>query len=123
MLTLRANLAAYAAAASAVTSAGTAEKTTEAVSHSTFPPGGSTSTGSGVDSDLAAAWASWKQVRESLSGPELTSQLQKVVQPAPKKIREHDSATSDSGTAAAATAEENGAIALSIASSLNSSPS
>ena len=55
------------------------------------------------------------------SEPENKGKLQKVVQPAPKKIREHDSATSDSGTAVAATAEENGAIALSIASSPNSS--
>jgi CheY-like chemotaxis protein len=101
---------AYAAAASAGAGAGPAAST-EAVSHSAVAPEGSTPGESRVDSDLAAAWASWKQVRESFSGPEFTSQITDSAANGFKEIGHEEPTTQPESVSSSTSAEENGAIA------------
>jgi CheY-like chemotaxis protein len=78
--------AAYAAAASA--SAGATEVTTNAESKSQPAPSAETSdnlpvasepSGPQGESELAAAWANWKQIRESVIGSQLGSQIAETV--------------------------------------------
>jgi CheY-like chemotaxis protein len=78
--------AAYAAAASA--SAGTTEVTTNAEATTQSAPSAETSDNVPVasepheregESELAAAWANWKQVRESVIGSQLSSQIAETV--------------------------------------------
>jgi twitching motility two-component system response regulator PilH len=102
-------VAAYAAAASAGTSAAAVEAGPEANSHSTVTPEAPTPSESRHDSELAAAWASWKQVRESISGPEFTSQIADTAATGFKEIRHEESAAKPESEAAPP--EESGAIA------------
>jgi CheY-like chemotaxis protein len=102
-------VAAYAAAASAGTGAAAVETGTEAISHSTVAPEAPTPSESRHDSELAAAWASWKQVRESISGPEFTSQIADTAATGFKEIRHEGAAAQPESEAAPP--EENGAIA------------
>jgi CheY-like chemotaxis protein len=78
--------AAYAAAASA--SAGTTEVTTNAEAAAQSAPSADTSDNIPVasepherqgESELAAAWANWKQIRESVIGSQLSSQIAETV--------------------------------------------
>jgi twitching motility two-component system response regulator PilH len=104
-------LAAYAVAASAGATTGSHETRVEASVASqpaaeSAPPSAPTETKH--DADLAAAWASWKQVRDSVSAPEFTSQIADTatagIDEIPAKAMHPDSET------AASTGEENGAI-------------
>jgi len=107
--------AAYAAAASAgIGGAGSPETSVEAVAASQISavapeipaPGESRH-----DADLAAAWASWKQVRDSVSSPEFTSQIADAATNDFKEIRHEEPPTEPGSEAAATSPEENGAIA------------
>jgi twitching motility two-component system response regulator PilH len=85
--------AAYAAAASAGTGAEPAGMTAEAVSHSVVTPEAPTPGESGHDSELAAAWANWKQLRESISAPESVSQMADTAATAVQAPRQEESPT------------------------------
>ena len=103
--------AAYAAAASAGTAAGSYEAEAVAASQpSANPAEPSAPAESRHDADLAAAWASWKQVRDSVSAPEFTSQIADAAATGFKEIR-HEEATAAPESETSAPAEENGAIA------------
>jgi CheY-like chemotaxis protein len=87
--------AAYAAAASA--SAGTTEVTTNAEATTQSAPSAETSDNVSVasepheregESELAAAWANWKQVRESVIGSQLSSQIAETVAEIKESSRE-----------------------------------
>ena len=67
-------------------------------------------TGSKHDADLAAAWASWKQVRDSVSAPEFTSQIADAATTGLEEIRHEKDATQSQPETAAPSGEENGAI-------------
>jgi len=79
-------IAAYAAAASAGSSSVDARMDAEAVSHATpmavsaeiAPAATEPGEGRG-ESELVAAWANWKQIRESVIGSQLTSQIADTV--------------------------------------------
>jgi hypothetical protein len=79
-------IAAYAAAASAGSSSVDAKMDAEAVSHATpmavsaeiAPAAPEPGEGRG-ESELVAAWANWKQIRESVIGSQLTSQIADTV--------------------------------------------
>jgi hypothetical protein len=104
--------AAFAAAASAGSGAEAAKTSTEAVSSSAVAPEVPTPGEYAVDADLAAAWASWKQVRESLSGSEFASKIGDSAPTGFTEIRREEPASEpESETAAAAEADDNGAIA------------
>ncbi|HSY99109.1 MAG TPA: response regulator [Terriglobales bacterium] len=101
--------AAYAAAASA--SAGTNEVTTNAEATTQLAPSAETSDnvplasaphGREGESELAAAWANWKQVRESVIGSQLSSQLAETV----AEIKESSSETQPEPQADASSATE-----------------
>jgi len=107
-------LSAYAAAASAGASAQPQEATVEAVSASqpaAYIPETSTAPEPTHDADLAAAWASWKQVRDSVSTPEFTSQIADAAATGFKEIRHEEATATPESETASAPAEENGAIA------------
>jgi CheY-like chemotaxis protein len=107
-------VAAYAAAASAGMSGGTSENTVETLAASqpfTNAPESSTHTESRYDSELAAAWASWKQVRDSVASPEFTSQIADTAATGFKEIRQDEPAAKAEPEITAAPAEETGAIA------------
>jgi CheY-like chemotaxis protein len=105
-------LVAYAAAASAGATMGSPEPSVEtgvASQSAAEPAQPSAPTESKHDADLAAAWASWKQVRDSVSAPEFTSQIADAAASGFKEIRhEEPAATPEPETASAP--EENGAI-------------
>jgi CheY-like chemotaxis protein len=101
--------AAYAAAASA--SAGTTEVTTNAEATTQSAPSAETSDNVSVasepheregESELAAAWANWKQVRESVIGSQLSSQIAETV----AEIKESSSETQPEPQANASSATE-----------------
>jgi len=98
--------AAFAAAAGV----GSSEAGVEGVSQSEVAPeapaGESTH-----DSELASSWASWKQVRDSVSSPEFTSQIADAATTGFKEIRDQEPATAPEPESAAASAEDSGAIA------------
>jgi len=100
--------AAYAAAASASTSAAVAESSTQTFLTPEVAPEAVSHPQSQHDSDLASAWASWKQVRDSVSSPEFTSQIADTAATGFKEVR-HEETTAASEPEAAA--EDNGAIA------------
>ena len=107
-------VAAYAAAASASTTAGSYEASVEAVAASQTSPSSAepaAPTESRPDADLAAAWASWKQIRDSVSAPEFTSQIADAAATGFKEIRAEEPSAPAEPETAAAPAEENGAIA------------
>ena len=88
-------IAAYAAAASA--SAGATEVTTNAEATTQSAPSAETSDNVSVasepheregESELAAAWANWKQVRESVIGSQLSSQIAETVAEIKESSRE-----------------------------------
>jgi CheY-like chemotaxis protein len=111
-------LTAYAAAASAGTTAGPAETSAQAVAASqpsTNAPEASAAGESRHDADLAAAWASWKQVRDSVASPEFTSQIADTAATGVNEIR-HEDPVSNTGPQKATTAapEENGTIAIMV---------
>jgi len=99
---------AFAAAASAGTSAGVAEIGTQAISTTQVAPEGVSEVQPRHDSELASAWANWKQVRDSVSSPEFTSQVADAAATGFKEIRHEEPATPREPEAAA---EDNGAIA------------
>ncbi|HXZ34338.1 MAG TPA: response regulator [Terriglobales bacterium] len=101
--------AAYAAAAGAGNGSGSAETNADAVSQP-VPPEAPASE-SRHDAELASAWASWKQVRGSVSDPEFTSQIAEAATTGFKEIRHEQPATPAESESAPAAAEENGAIA------------
>jgi CheY-like chemotaxis protein len=101
--------AAYAAAASA--SAGTTEVTTNAEATTQSAPSAETSDNVSVasepheregESELAAAWANWKQVRESVIGSQLSSQIAETV----AEIKESSRETQPESQADASSATE-----------------
>jgi CheY-like chemotaxis protein len=101
--------AAYAAAASA--SAGTTEVTISAEATTQSAPSAETSDNVSVasepheregESELAAAWANWKQVRESVIGSQLSSQIAETV----AEIKESSSETQPEPQANASSATE-----------------
>jgi CheY-like chemotaxis protein len=101
--------AAYAAAAAA--SAGTTEVTTSAEATTQSAPSTETSDNVPVasepheregESELAAAWANWKQVRESVIGSQLSSQIAETV----AEIKESSSETQPEPQADASSATE-----------------
>jgi CheY-like chemotaxis protein len=101
--------AAYAAAASA--SAGTTEVTTNAEATTQSAPSAETSDNVSVasepheregESELAAAWANWKQVRESVIGSQLSSQIAETV----AEIKESSTETQPESQADASSATE-----------------
>ena len=102
--------AAYAAAAGVGSTAAASEAGAEAVPHGgvapEVPAGESTH-----DSELASSWASWKQVRDSVSSPEFTSQVADAAATGYKEIRDQQPATAPELESAAAPAEDSGAIA------------
>ncbi len=108
--------AAYAAAASA--SAGTTEVTTNAEATTQSAPSAETSDNVPVasepheregESELAAAWANWKQVRESVIGSQLSSQIAETV----AEIKESSSETQPEPQADASSATEEDASDIS----------
>ncbi|HXY02168.1 MAG TPA: hypothetical protein VEI49_01265, partial [Terriglobales bacterium] len=99
---------AFAAAASAGTSAGVAEIGTQAISTTQVAPEGVSEVQPRHDSELASAWANWKQVRDSVSSPEFTSQIADATATGFKEIRHEEPATPREPEAAA---EDDGAIA------------
>lgn len=101
--------AAYAAAACAGSSAVSAEANAVAVAQSSVAAEVHTPGEPRQDSELASAWASWKQVRDSISAPELTSQT--AAAPTFKEIRQEQPDAQPEPESSAAQAEENGAIA------------
>jgi twitching motility two-component system response regulator PilH len=105
-------LVAYAAAASAGATTGSAEPSVETgvgSQASVDSPQPSAPAGSKHDADLAAAWASWKQVRDSVSAPEFTSQVADAATNGFKEIRQEE-AVSQPESETASAPEENGAI-------------
>jgi len=107
-------VAAYAAAASAGTGEGTSENKVEPVAASqpfTNAPESCTAGESRYDSELAAAWASWKQVRDSVASPEFTSQIADTAATGFKEIRHEEPVTNTEPENATALPEETGAIA------------
>jgi len=101
--------AAYAAAASA--SAGTTEVTTNAEATTQSAPSAETSDNVPVasepheregESELAAAWANWKQVRESVIGSQLSSQIAETV----AEIKESNSEAQPEPQAVSSATEE-----------------
>ena len=107
-------IAAYAAAASAGSSVASPETSAEVVAPSqpaANAPEAPTPGESRHDADLAAAWASWKQVRDSVSSPEFTSQIADAAAPGFKEIRHEEPAPKPESESAAAAPEESGAIA------------
>jgi twitching motility two-component system response regulator PilH len=81
----------FAAAASAGVGASTAEVSTQAVEQSEVAPV-TTPQPEARDSDLASAWASWKQVRDSVSAPEFTAQIADAAATGFKEIRHEEPA-------------------------------
>jgi len=100
--------AAYAAAASAGASASVAE--VRVTSQPEVATEAAAPVESGHDSKLASAWASWKQVRDSVSSPEFTSQIADAAAAGFKEIRQEEPSTT-SAPEAAPGAEDSGAIA------------
>jgi CheY-like chemotaxis protein len=106
-------VAAFAAAASVGTTAGS-ETSVGGVAISPASPSSAEPplpTESRHDADLAAAWASWKQVRDSVSAPEFTSQIADAAASGFQEIRHEEPTTNPEPEAATPPAEENGAIA------------
>jgi twitching motility two-component system response regulator PilH len=104
--------AAYAAAAAAGATTTSHEPNLESSvasqpSANSAPP--SAPTESKHDAELAAAWASWKQVRDSVSAPEFTSQIADAAATGIDEISEKAVMNPESETAASS-GEENGAI-------------
>jgi len=105
---------AYAAAASAGTSTGPHETNLDAVAPSQPPtsvPELSAAPEPAQDADLAAAWASWKQVRDSVSTPEFASQIADAASTGFKDLRHEEASATPESEAASAPGEENDAIA------------
>jgi hypothetical protein len=100
--------AAYAAAASASTSTAVAEGSTQTIPSPEVTPEAVPQPQPQHDSELASAWASWKQVRDSVSSPEFTSQVADVATTGFKEIRHEEPPTRPEHEAAA---EDNDAIA------------
>jgi len=96
--------AAFAAAASAGGS-----EPTNAVSQSTSTSEHAPPSETKQDSDLAAAWASWKQVRESVATPGFTSQLADAAAAGAHELKQDERSASSEGESA--TGEETAAIA------------
>jgi CheY-like chemotaxis protein len=110
-------LAAYAAAAAAGSSAAPPETSVEAVASAqpdANAPGAPAPGEPRHDADLAAAWASWKQVRDSVSGPELTSQIADAAATGFKEIRHEETTTKAEPEMASTPPEENGTIAIMV---------
>ena len=106
-------VAAFAAAASAgvVTGGATAPlPQQDAAAESPAPSPVSSGIASQRESELAAAWASWKQVRDSVSSPQFTAQMADAAAAGLKEARQEAKA-SEFQVEAAASAEDNGAIA------------
>ena len=106
-------LVAYAAAASAGATTGPQEPSMEtgvASQPAAEPVQPAAPTEFKHDADLAAAWASWKQVRDSVSAPEFTSQIADAAADGFKEIRHEEPVATPESEAASAPAEENGAI-------------
>jgi twitching motility two-component system response regulator PilH len=72
------------------------------------------------ESELAAAWANWKQIRDSVASPQLTSQIAESASAALHDIRNQEPGAKpeDEPKASPATGEENGTIALIVDSVL-----
>ncbi|MBV8049852.1 MAG: response regulator [Acidobacteriaceae bacterium] len=101
--------AAYAAAASATSSAAVAEASTHTLPTPEVAPSEIVSPGEPQHhAELASAWASWKQVRDSVSSPEFTSQVADAAATGFKEIRHEEPASPQEPEAAA---EDDGAIA------------
>jgi CheY-like chemotaxis protein len=110
-------VAGYAAAASAGVGAGSPETSVEAVAAaqaSVAAPEVPTPGESTHDADLAAAWASWKQVRDSISSPEFTSQIADSAATGFKEIRHEEPVTKAESETAPTPPEENGTIAIMV---------
>ncbi len=108
--------AAYAAAASATSSAPETAPIAESASHlapameaAENVPSAPESSGRQGESELAAAWANWKQIRESVIGSQLSSQIAETV----AEIKESSSQSQPEShdEAAAAAGEETSDIA------------
>jgi len=99
--------AAYAAAASASTTVSVSESS-QAISTPEVAPEVVSHPQSQHDSELASAWANWKQVRESVTSPEFTSQVADAAATSFKEIRHEEPAPAPEPEAAA---DDNGAIA------------
>ena len=69
------------------------------------------------DADLAAAWASWKQVRDSVPSPEFTSQIADAATAGFKEIH-HEEPGNPESESPTPTAEENGTISIIVDSVL-----
>lgn len=102
---------AYAAAASAGGSAVSTTITEAAPAKSEISAEVATPGEASHDSELAAAWASWRQVRDSVSTPEFTSQVADAAATGFKEIRHEEPATKSEDEAAADSGEQSGAIA------------
>ena len=112
-------LSAYAAAAAAGVTSASREAGVEAAAsqpslNSVDAPSPSESR---HDADLAAAWANWKQVRDSVSSPEFTSQIADAATTGFKEIGPEEPANPESETPTPA-AEENGTISIIVDSVL-----
>ena len=103
-------LAAYAAAASAGSTFGEATVSVEAVAPTpTREPASSADAAEPQpDSELASAWASWKQIRESVVSPQITSQIADAAASATSSSVESTSTETSQAESAAAEAEVTG---------------
>lgn len=104
----------YAAYAAAASVGATTESHTPSVESGVASPSSDSAspalpTESKPDAELAAAWASWKQVRDSVSASEFTSQIADVAANGFKEIRPEE-AVSQPESETASAPEENGAI-------------
>lgn len=105
---------AYAAAASAGPAGVEPDTATEAVSPAVAPAGQPENVVEvaqpKAEAELAAAWANWKQIRDSVAGPQFTSQIADSADAGFHDIR-HQESSAKSESEPAATEDENGSIA------------